>query len=208
MVSARRRDDRPIKRHPATRAPKRRILIVCEGRVTERTYFKQFQHEFRNSLVHVEVARESGVPMTVVQEAIRLRDEALAEAKAQRDENSRWDDVWGVFDIDEHPNVVEAKDRARAAGIELAISNPCFELWGLLHFQDQRAHIERHAAASALRAHMPTYTKELDFYLMKPLYEEAVQRARKLDAEANHHSCPARNPTTSVFRLTELIRGG
>jgi hypothetical protein len=208
MGSKRRRDDRPIGRPGPRRDPRRRILIVCEGSVTEREYFRSFQHAVRNPRVHVEVAREHGVPVTLVEVAVRLRDEAKESARGQHDENLLWDEVWGVFDVDEHPNLEQACQSAERSGITLAISNPCFELWALLHFQDQRSHIERHKVRAALQRFMPGYDKLLDFTRMHPSYETAKQRAADLDREAQHHGEPARNPTTGVPKLTESIRRG
>lgn len=206
MVSKRRRDDPSIARRGPTRQPRRRILIVCEGSSTERGYFQSFQHAMRNPRVHVEVAREHGVPMTVVLDAIRLKEEADDAARRQRDENLRWDQVWCVFDVDEHPKLAEAVQRATASSLLLAVSNPCFELWAVLHFQEQRAHVERGKARATLQKHMPGYDKALDFEKMHPGYTKAVQRARALDADAEKHGVPGRNPTTGVYGLTEAIR--
>jgi hypothetical protein len=86
-----------LRRHPATRDPKLRILVVCEGRKTEPAYFKAFQHHVRNQLVHVEIQGKGGVPKTVVDLAIELRNEAEREAKAHKDENLRFDEVWWLF---------------------------------------------------------------------------------------------------------------
>jgi hypothetical protein len=206
VVSRRRQDDRPIGRRDPSRQPKLRVLIVCEGRATEPGYLRAFQHAVRNPRVHVAVASKRGVPRTVVEIAIRLQEESEHEAKRQRDENLKWDEVWGVFDIDEHPNVDQARQLANANAIKLAISNPCFELWALLHFQDRRAHIERQAARAALQRHLPGYDKTLDFAKMYPGYEDAVRRARALEVEADRHGKAERNPTSGVYRLTELIR--
>ncbi len=206
MVSRRRHDDPPIQRRGPSRQPKFRILVVCEGRTTEPGYLKAFQHAQRNPRVQVQVAPETGVPQTVVEIAIRLRDEAEREAKHQRDENIKWDVVWGVFDIDEHPNVEHARRLAATNSIQLAVSNPCFELWALLHFQDQRAHIERHVARAALQRHLPGYDKALDFTKMQHGYAQAVNRAQDLEREAALHQNDGRNPTTGVYALTEQIR--
>jgi len=46
--------DQHIGRSPAKRERKHRILVVCEGKLTEPEYFKALQHEFRNRLVHVD----------------------------------------------------------------------------------------------------------------------------------------------------------
>jgi hypothetical protein len=90
---------------------------------------------------------------------VRLFAEAREEAKQQRDENLQFDSVWAVFDVDEHPNLAEACALASREGIEVGMSNPCFELWALLHFQDQRAHVERDVLASILRSHIRGYEK-------------------------------------------------
>lgn len=208
VVSRRRNDDRPIRRRGPTRQPKIRILIVCEGKLTEPEYFRAFQQSARNPRVHLEVAKETGVPLTVVQEAMHHKEAAAQEARRQHDENLCWDEVWAVFDVDEHPNLDKARQLASTSGILLAVSNPCFELWALLHFQDQRAHCERDKARAALQRHLPRYDKSLDFAKMHPHYDEAVQRAKALDREAAVHKGPGRNPTTGVYQVTESIRLG
>lgn len=205
MASAKFQDDRSIKRRRPYRQPKTRILIVCEGRVTERQYFKAFQHQVRNSRVHVEVSKETGVPLTVVECAVRLRDEAASEAKRQRDENLLWDQVWGVFDVDEHPNLDKALELAQSEGILLAVSNPSFELWALLHFQDQRAFASRQQVRASLKTYLADYEKSLDFDAMHPHYADALRRAQELDHDADVHGASGRNPSTGVHRLTQTI---
>jgi hypothetical protein len=202
----RRHDDRSIQRRRPSRQPKIRILVVCEGKKTEPLYFRQFQHHVHNPRVHVEPVGPAGVPLTVVQTAIDERRKAEDDAQRQRDENLRWDEVWAVFDMDDHPNVAEAKQLATANGIRLAVSNPCFELWALLHFVDQQAHIERGKLRPVLQPHLPGYEKVLVFAKLHPGYDEAVRRARELDDAAERAGRPGRNPTTSVHLLTEIIR--
>jgi hypothetical protein len=203
---ARRHDDRPIQRRRPSRQPKVRILVVCEGKKTEPLYFRQLQHHVRNSRIHVEPVGPAGVPVTVVQTAIALRGEAKDDARRQRDENLLWDEVWAVFDMDDHPNVAEARQLAAAHDIRLAVSNPCFELWALLHFADQQAHVERGRLRSMLQDHLPDYDKELGFARLHPGYDDAVGRARTLDDAAERAGRPGRNPTTGVHVLTEIIR--
>lgn len=206
MASKRRSETRDHRRKPPYRDPRFRILIVCEGALTEPAYFKAFQHEMKNRRVHVELPDEPGVPLTVVKTALRRRTEAETEAKRQKDANLSFDSVWAVVDVDEHPNLTQAVELARSSGIEMAISNPCFELWALLHFEDQRAHIERDEVAARLRKHCSAYDKTLPYRKLSPSYRAAVVRAQSLADEAQHHEEPNRNPTTDVHRLTELIR--
>lgn len=179
---------------------------MCEGRVTEPKYLREFQHHVRNPRVHVEVAKETGVPLTVVQEALRLRTEAQMEAKRQRDEYLAWDQVWGVFDVDDHPNMEEALELAKREDIQVAVSNPCFELWALLHFQDQQASIPRNKLRQALKIYLPEYEKALDFSALQGAYDAAVARAQALERTALRLGEPGRNPSTGIFTLTETIR--
>jgi hypothetical protein len=111
-----------------------------------------------------------------------------------------------VFDVDGHPNLPAAIEQANANGIKLAISNPCFELWALLHFRDQRGHIERQHVRAACRNHIPNLTKLLPFGLLFEKYEEAVARARALAKWQFEQGNSGSNPSTSVFLLTERIR--
>ncbi len=200
-----RRPARPIRRRGPTRQPRQRILVVCEGEVTEPRYIDALRRHARNPLVEVKVASETGAPLTLVTIAMRLKQEAEVEARRQRDDNLRWDQVWGVFDVDEHARLDEAKGLAESASIRLAVSNPCFELWALLHFRDQRAYIERGRVQSELQRHMPGYDKELDFVRMHPTYAEAARRAEELDRLAVTDGEAGRNPSTQVYRLTAVI---
>ncbi|MGA9655397.1 MAG: RloB domain-containing protein [Polyangia bacterium] len=62
----------------------------------------------------------------------------------------------------------EALELAKKSRVQVALSNPCIELWALLHFQDQNERIHRHEAQHALKAFMPKYDKALDFPKMIP----------------------------------------
>lgn len=110
-----------------------------------------------------------------------------------------------MFDVDEHPLIPEAKQQARHNGIELAISHPCFELWALLHFKDQRAHIERGALHRECKRYMPGYDKKLPTATLFPLLQDALRRASELDAWQESRGCSGGNPSTTVYRLMERI---
>src|SRR5690554_629358 len=90
-------------RGQATRTIKRRILVVCEGEVTEPTYIQEFHKWCRNSVVEIKIGGKSNVPRTL---AVAARDEkkkAEKDAKKQKDDFLAFDEVWCVFDIDDHP---------------------------------------------------------------------------------------------------------
>jgi RloB-like protein len=200
------RDQRDtLRRRRAFRPPLPRFLIVCEGTLTEPGYFQETRR-LERSLIDLEIS-PGGEPKALVQRAVEKKKNAERLARSQKDSNLRYDQVWCVFDIDEHPLIPEAKQQAGANGIELAISNPCFELWALLHFRDQRAHIERGPLHHECKKYMPGYEKQLPSAQMHPLCDDAMGRARDLDRWQISRGCEGANPSTGVYRLMERIRG-
>lgn len=192
-------------RRSAFRTPRKKILIVCEGANTEPQYFKQFANVYRNAIVEVEIAREHGVPLTVVRIATELKNQAIEESKRLVDSYLKYDLVWCVFDVDEHPRLPEALQMASRNGIEVALSNPCFELWLLLHHRGAPGPIGRHRAQAMLKKFVANYDKSVDFHIYQHGYEHAVVRAAQLDSLAESVGEPGKNPTTGVYKLTTAI---
>ena len=185
--------------------PRPRMLVCCEGEVTEPSYLNGLKVQLQIRLVHIEVVPGGSNPKTLVDHAVERKQQAERDARREKDDNLKYDEVWCVFDVDAHEYIPEAKQKAGANDIRLAISNPCFELWLLLHFRDQRQHIERHQTQSACREHMPAYDKEVPFGLLFPHYQSAVQRALQLDHWQDTRGCAGENPSTGVYQLTERI---
>jgi hypothetical protein len=158
-----------------------------------------------NPLIKVEVAREHGVPLSVVRAARDRKKAAVADSEREGDVNLKFDSVWCVFDIDEHPHVAEAKLLAAQHGLELAVSNPCFELWLLLHKRDCPGAEHRHTIQSMLKRYVPDYDKKIYFNYYIHGYKKAVQRAARLHDLAESIGEPGKNPTTDVYKLTECI---
>jgi len=107
--------------------------------------------------------------------------------------------------MDEHPLVPEAKQQAQANAIDVAVSNPCFELWFLLHFQDQTAHIERGRVQHLCREHMPGYQKVPPCEVLMPLQSKAIDRAIQLENWQASRGNAGGNPSTGVYRLIQQI---
>ena len=127
-------------------------------------------------------------------------------------DDPRYDQVWCVFDVEiPHKNVslAQALDKAKANRISLAVSNPCFEFWGLLHFkrtgQDFR---DCHEVMSAVRKHIRDYAKGMDLYVhLAPKTDDAIANAKSIDSQHSPETHPAKcNPSTGVHRLVEYLR--
>lgn len=182
--------------------------MVCEGSVTEPAYIRGFERHVRNATVEVHIPREQGDPRKLVEIAKETAQTAAREAKRQRDEFLAYDEVWCVFDRDEHNRFDEALDMAGTNDIRLAISNPCFELWLLLHFRDSPGARHRHALQAMMKTFIAHYDKHLDFSALADGVAEATRRARRLDEAAANDPTAEKyrhNPTTNVYELTDSI---
>lgn len=186
--------------------PLRRVIRVhTEGRVTEPKYLEQLARRHRNR-IRIVLGESGAVPMTLVDQACRDVD----DNRSRRRGDPLYDEIWCVFDVDEHPNVRGAFDRAKQKRVRLAISNPCFELWLVLHFRDQTAHIDRHDAQRLAKRHGIMEGKAVSpevFDQLENGYEDAKRRARMLDQKHEGDGSPPRsNPSTGMWRLVDSIQ--
>ncbi|MDO5287754.1 MAG: RloB family protein, partial [Actinomycetia bacterium] len=70
---------------------------------------------------------------------------SLVEAASKDKESGRYDvdEYWCVFDVEApkpHGDLRKALEGAKGGRIRLAVSNPCFELWLLLHHGSQASY--------------------------------------------------------------------
>lgn len=179
-----------VKRRSARRSSRSRILVVCGGERTEPTYFKGLRDSLNNKAVDIKVVSKGRAPAQVVDYAV-----------AQRTPD--FDEVWCVLDVDEF-DLVDAVQLAREHDINLAVSNPCFELWLLLHYADCRTYcVGYRGVAMLLRRYLPSYDKtRLDYVDYAPGVVDAIRRAKDLDSTGNDYR---KNPSTGVWRLVELL---
>lgn len=198
------RSNASLRRGAPSREPRAYVLIVCEGEKTEPNYFKALREDKKLKTTEVKVIGEEcgSHPRDVV-------DFAVKEKRRQERKGIPYNQVWCVFDRDEHSKIHEAFDRAKAHGIEIAFSNPCFELWFLLHFINySSAHIERDEVDRQLRnSHIPGYEVSMQVYdLLIELQQNAIRNAERL--RIHHESVnPGEypNPYTSVDRLVAFL---
>ena len=198
----------PLRRHVETKPPKTKIVIYSEGEKTERDYFNEMKRAFRSAVVDVDIVDGVGVPLTIAKKAIQAAQ--LAQHRDRGQSYARQDEFWAVFDRDEHPNVAEAISRCKNAKIGVAFSDPCFELWLVLHFQDFDAPVHRHDVQRCLEALCDDYDrakcKTTDCAKLMQFVPDAELRAEKQLLRRKEEGDPFSGPFTTVYELTRRIR--
>ncbi|WP_443058349.1 RloB family protein [Streptomyces sp. NBC_00775] len=185
-----------LRRVAGKREARRRLLIVCGADVTESDYLRGLVAHVANPAVTVRIATKSCAPSQLIKYAAGQRELSRSD----------FDEVWCVFDVDEFPDVSRAVSCARDAGIEVAVSNPCFELWLILHFGTHTAYAGSYRELLPhLARHLPRYDKSrLDFRYFVDGWESAIPRARRLAPSGKEHEV---NPATGMWTLVERIAG-
>jgi hypothetical protein len=178
---------------------RRYVLIVCEGRKTERNYFDGLKRDQRLSATVVICGRGEN-PSSLVEFAV--------EERARRGHD--FERVWCVFDHDEHQDLAAAFNLARDNGICVAFSNPNFELWHLLHFQEQNASITSAKTVNRLQKYIPNYAKSMDdiYHRILERQAKAITRADGLRRRHRRNGVtdPAdQNPSTNVDELVVYL---
>ena len=143
--------------------------------------------------------------MTVAKKA-----KAEAESRKQKDSFEKGDRIWAVFDRDEHPRFEEAVALCKKHGVSVARSDPCFELWLILHERDYNRPCSRQEAQRELKRLRTEYdrdgAKTPDCTDMVCRVEEAEKRAEAQLRNREREGTPYGNPSTTVFQLTRAIR--
>ncbi|GAB3913830.1 RloB family protein [Kibdelosporangium lantanae] len=197
---------RSLTRRNPCREPRARFLLICEGEVTEPEYFAYVKEALRDHLLVIEISKTHGNPLQLVREAVARSRSAASKARKDRDDHLRYDQIWCVTDVDSHPQLSEAKMLAEKNGVHLAISNPCFELWPLLHIVDRRCQMTSREMQAELRQHMPGYEKSLDCAKLRGHYATARERAMSiLKQHERDDNLVDSNPSTNVWQLVDEL---
>ncbi len=184
------------------------ILIVTEGEKTEPSYLIALRNRLRLSSTDVVVSKADGTdPASVVNFAI----ERVAERKRKAKKSTTivpYDSVWAVFDTeryDTNPKLKDAITIAKNKKINLAISNPCFEYWVLLHFEyttAQFASCDEVIRRIESKRHIQNYDKaKLPNGILIERIPIAVTNSEKCRAYHTDAGVEGKNPSTEVDLL-------
>ena len=177
--------------------------MFCEGVASEPDYInalKRLPHVRSNTSIEIEIDPRQGVPLTLVERAI------------ERGDDDEIDERWCIFDVEwpmNHPNLKRAIKLAIDHGVRVAVSNPCFELWLILHFDDQTAFITTDDAERRSRQLDGRVGKRIDARQYMECRRIAARRAAALVARhgGNNTSFPNDNPSSTMYELLAAVEG-
>lgn len=114
-------------------------VIAAEGEKTENQYFEALKLTFRNPKIQIEVLEREDSASSPSR-IIELLDEFQENFNLKED-----DELWLLIDRDrwEITELKQISQLCRQKGYHLAFSNPCFELWLLLHVKDFEEYSEQ-----------------------------------------------------------------
>lgn len=193
-----------LRRPVATRKVKRTIRVFTEGQVTEPAYvkgLKQLDHVRYNTSVRIEIARDHGDPYLLVAAAV----DAVADDDV--------DEAWCLVDVEApkaHPRLVQAQALAdKHDNVHLVVSNPCFEVWIVLHHQDLGKHLSTDDACRLANRQPGVTGKHIDVAVLIPLREGAARRAQALAKihEREERHFPDDNPSTGMGAFVAALEG-
>lgn len=211
----------PKKKSAVQRKLQAVLHIYCEGAKTEPNYINSYlQEKFpgnrRRSVIKVEPTKKN-TPIQLVDEAVKHKKSSACPKN---------DIFWVVFDresVIKYPDHLHAvaSEKARLNGINIAISNVCFELWLLLHFQENGSPYGNYTDLinnSKLKAHLKEngiheYDKANTsiFDSVKLRLDFAREAAKKMNKRTLESANPQKtkpyqlNPFTEIHLLLDAI---
>ena len=196
-------------RRRGNRTEKRTFLIYCEGLRTEPDYLEALKEvpETRDrASVEVRIVYEKSgqPPMKLVESAV--------DGPGVENEEDEIDEIWCVFDVEwpkNHPNLDEALQLAHSHKIRTAVSNPCFEYWLILHFDQPVNWLKTKEAENLRQQFDQSKQKEVDGNRYMHLRKQAIKHARWVDGwhKRQQNSFPRNNPSSDMHALLEAIEG-
>ncbi len=120
------------------------------------------------------------------------------------------DEAWIVVDKDQWPeNQLNELHKWAATASKnkrygLALSNPKFEFWLLLHFEGGKGVVDSESCSQKLKVHIPNYDKGLP---PNKITQDAVKKAIKRAKQRDNPPCKdwPHSVGTTVYRLVENI---
>lgn len=112
------------------------FVLAFEGNKTEEQYFSEFRHsnKFNNEIIYLHLLKRSKQDTKSAPNHVfyKLKREAKDEYNF-----SNHDELWMIIDTDNWKNIPDIINSCKELqNMYVAVSNPCFEFWLLLHIKN------------------------------------------------------------------------
>lgn len=198
-------------RSTGKRERRAKVLLVLGGIRTEAGYFNWVKKALATPGLHIEIEDQGWDPETLFEHAIALKKADQRTARKERDPANTYDAVWVVADVDEFvEHLVRIRQRQDATGVQIAITNPCFESWLNMHHDSSAAPVDRFQAqrrAKELGVVETQNPKRVVTAALEGRFATAAETARRLATrhENNDTLFPHDSPSTSVDQIVGYL---
>ena len=167
------------------------FFVFCEGK-TEELYVKFLKSQFRISILIDSKVTKNGI------------SEKYIKSYKKGKFTHKKDKTFLLYDLDA-PKMLEKLQAIN--GIILLASNPCIELWYLLHYKEQKAMISCVSCNRELSKKNGNYSKVAIDRILKDILTTKQLKARHRAKKLTHYN----NPCSTVYLLLEAleeVKGG
>ncbi len=195
------------KRGKVSRKTKKIILVGAEGKnQTERKYFKAF-NQVQSEYKIMAGKGNNTDPVGVV-------EDLLKSAKQEELDLKDGDMLACFIDVDfkkgRDQELRAAMKLARQNNISVFLSNPCFEIWYLLHFRySTKLYGSNEEVIKELGCYISDYSKSKDVYnLIENKIDQALLNTKRLESyhlENGTNDRLKKLPSTEAYKLIEMI---
>lgn len=168
------------------------LLVICEGK-TEENYINLLRKWYKCPIKIISHIEGSKISPSLVEKRAN-------ELKISRNDNIQ---TYLVYDMD----VQSINGKLIECKANLLLSNPCFELWLLLHAKEQVSKIGTDSVIHELRESSHIWQKyekskfsETQKTFLKNNIGIALDRAKRLKEKEN--------PSTSIYKLVQKLKDG
>ena len=185
------------------------FLLICEGGNSEPLYFSSLGRTLKATVI--ESIKGAGSPDAIADKAVEeARSRGFFSRSGRKQRVARGDQIWAVFDRDQHEHFDAAVTKCEQNGIKVARSNPCFEVWLILHVEEFHRPDGRDVLFHHFCTLRPDYKegkgRRCDFSTLIEAVQIAEGRAEKQLAARHEEGDPYGRQSTTVHYLTQALR--
>ena len=195
------------------------IVLAFEGNDTEEIYFDEFKSSdiFDDALVFLHLLKRPKTDTNSAPNHVfkKLKKEAKDEYNFKDS-----DELWMIIDTDRWKNIPDIiSECKKQSNMFVAVSNPCFEFWLLLHIKNLAEYEEneldlilKKAKVSSKRNYVDSKIKEiLGSYnksnpkpeLFLPTVDFAIEQAKQLDENEDEYP---KKLGSHVYKVVEKLK--